>query len=50
MQWSGVNGLKGEVKLRPLSANTLEISWFVTDFGTQSGLGAGSAVLIRRSE
>jgi len=50
MPWSGSHGLKGEIKLRPLSDNTLEVSWHVTDFGGQPGLGAGTAVLIRRSE
>ena len=48
--WTGAGGLKGEVTLKPLTRSSVEVSWHVTEFGGQSVLGAGTAVLIRRAD
>lgn len=50
LPWSASRGERGELKLRRLTANTAEVSWYVTDFHGGNGLGAGTAVLVRREE
>jgi curved DNA-binding protein CbpA len=48
--WAGPGGAKGEVRLRLLSANQLEVAWTASELGTTQGLGSGSATLVRRFE
>ncbi len=50
LPWKGGGGAEGEVQLRLLSQNTLEVKWVATTLGRQMGLGSGTAVLIRRQE
>ncbi|MBI4906677.1 MAG: DnaJ domain-containing protein [Acidobacteria bacterium] len=47
LPWAGAGNSKGEVSLRLLSENTLEIAWVASELGAM-GLGSGSAVLVRR--
>ncbi len=50
LPWTGGGGARGEVQLRQLSPDSLELKWFATDLGRQFGLASGTAVLIRRHE
>lgn len=45
--WIGVGGARGEVKLRLLTPNKLEVAWVANDLGNSLGLAYGTAVLIR---
>ncbi|MBL8179323.1 MAG: DnaJ domain-containing protein [Bryobacterales bacterium] len=45
--WTGAGGAKGEVKLKLLTANSLEVAWVAHDLGKSLGLAYGTAVLIR---
>jgi len=45
--WTGPGGAKGEVKLKLLTANSMEVAWVAHDLGTSLGLAYGTAVLIR---
>jgi DnaJ domain len=46
--WMGIGGARGEVKLRLLSENQLEVVWIANELGRVQGLGSGKAVLVRR--
>ncbi len=48
--WIGVGGAKGDVKLRLLTPNKLEVAWVANDLGNSLGLAYGTAVLIRASD
>ncbi len=48
--WTGTGGAKGEVKLRLLTANSLEVAWVAHDLGESLGLAHGTAVLIRAAD
>ena len=48
--WTGAGGARGNLCLRLISANSLEVRWTAAELGTQMGLAAGTAVLIRRHE
>lgn len=48
--WTGAGGAKGEVNLRLLTANSLEVAWVAHDLGSSLGLAYGTAVLIRASD
>ncbi|MBS1828130.1 MAG: DnaJ domain-containing protein [Acidobacteria bacterium] len=48
--WTGAGGAKGEVNLRLLTSNSLEVAWVAHDLGNALGLAYGTAVLIRASE
>lgn len=50
LPWTGGGGARGEVQLRQLSQDSLEMKWFATDLGKQFGLASGTAVLVRRHE
>lgn len=50
LNWLGVGGARGELSLRLLSADELEVAWIAESLGTQLGLGSGRAVLIRRQQ
>jgi len=46
--WRGSDGSLGTVELKMLDGQSLRVNWRVTSFGTRMGLGAGTAVLIRK--
>jgi curved DNA-binding protein CbpA len=48
--WTGPGGAKGDLKLRLISRDKVELSWIATDLGSQMGLASGTAVLTRRQE
>jgi hypothetical protein len=48
--WTGAGGAKGDLKLKLLSRDKVELSWMATDLGSQMGLASGTAVLTRRQE
>ena len=48
--WTGGGGAKGDLKLRLVSRDKVELSWIATDLGSQMGLASGTAVLTRRQE
>jgi hypothetical protein len=48
--WTGAGGAKGDLKLRLISRDKVELSWIATELGSQMGLASGSAVLTRRQE
>ncbi|MCS7024853.1 MAG: DnaJ domain-containing protein [Bryobacteraceae bacterium] len=50
LPWVGPSGAKGEVRLRLLTPDSMEITWIAFELGTTLGLGSGSATLIRRHE
>lgn len=50
LPWTGPGGAKGEVRLRLLSANSIEVAWIAAELGTAQGLGSGSATLVRRQD
>jgi hypothetical protein len=50
LSWSGAGGAEGEVKLKLLSRNSMQLDWMATALGTQLGLASGTAVLVRREE
>ncbi len=47
--WTGSGGAKGEGRLRLLSGSSIEISWAATQMGSDLGLAAGRAVLVRQA-
>jgi curved DNA-binding protein CbpA len=46
--WRGTDGSMGEMRLRLLTPNTLELAWVASSLGRSLGLGSGKAVLVRR--
>lgn len=48
LPWTGVGNAKGEVRLRLVSADRLQIDWFATDLGNKLGLASGNSLLTRR--
>lgn len=50
LPWKGPGGSRGELRLRLISSDALEIHWWATELGVTAGLASGSAVLIRRRE
>jgi hypothetical protein len=50
LTWTGGGGAKGEVRLKLLSSNSLEVAWTASRLGASLGLSSGTAVLIRRQE
>jgi hypothetical protein len=49
-EWHSDDGSRGVVDLKMLTADSLQVNWRVSRFGTRQGLGAGTAVLIRKIE
>jgi hypothetical protein len=47
-EWQSDDGSRGVVDLKMLTAESLQVNWRVSRFGTRMGLGAGTAVLIRK--
>lgn len=50
LPWTGPGGAKGEVRLRLLNPDSLEVAWVASHLGTAQGLGSGTATLVRRRE
>lgn len=48
VSWEGPGGAKGQMTLRLVSPDRLQIDWFATELGTQLGLASGSSLLTRR--
>jgi curved DNA-binding protein CbpA len=46
--WAGRGGARGEVRLRLISDETLQVAWLASELGQQMGLSSGTAVLIRQ--
>ncbi len=46
--WFGRGGARGEIRLRLISPETLQVVWLASDLGRQMGLGSGTAVLVRQ--
>jgi len=46
--WRADDGSLGIVDLKMLGSQSLQVNWRVTSFGSRIGLGAGTAVLIRK--
>ena len=50
LEWTGQDGSRGEVRLKLLLQNSLELGWTASRLGTSLGLGSGAAVLTRQKE
>jgi hypothetical protein len=50
LPWLGSGGSRGEVSLKLLTENSIEIAWIANQLGDSLGLGSGTAVLVRRQE
>jgi len=48
LAWTGTEGASGEVRLKLLADDTLQLNWQATEFGDPMGLASGAAILIRR--
>ena len=48
--WMGAGGAKGDLKLKLVSRDKVELSWIATQLGSLMGLDSGTAVLTRRQE
>ena len=46
--WYGAGGAKGEVRLRLLTPEALEVTWVAVQLGEQLGLISGTATLVRK--
>lgn len=45
--WRGVGGGRGEVRLKSLGVDRLEVTWWASKLGEQLSLASGTAVLVR---
>ena len=50
LEWQGGGGARGEVLLKLVGENSLEVTWSASELGNPPGLAAGTAVLVRRIE
>jgi curved DNA-binding protein CbpA len=50
LSWTGAGGATGEVRMRLLKPNVMELAWVASDLGRHQGLGYGTAILVRRQE
>lgn len=48
LEWRGGGGARGEIRLKLLSENSMELNWSATQLGSSPGLASGTAVLVRR--
>lgn len=46
----GEGGARGEVRIKLISDNSIEVKWSASDLGKSLGLSAGTAVLVRKTE
>jgi hypothetical protein len=47
LPWAASNGSKGEMRLKRLSDESIEVNWITTSFGQANTLASGTAVLYR---
>jgi curved DNA-binding protein CbpA len=45
--WQGAGGARGEVRLKRLGAERLEVTWWASQLGERLSLASGTAVLVR---
>lgn len=50
LHWTSASGAKGDIRLRLLSRNSMEVNWWTIEFGTGTSLVSGTAVLTRRKQ
>lgn len=50
LPFSGDGGAKGQIKIKLISDNSIEVNWSATDLGKALGLSAGTAVLVRKTD
>jgi len=50
LPWTGGGGSRGELQLRLVSENSLEVVWSASELGRYQGLTSGTAVLFRKPE
>jgi DnaJ domain len=50
LPWHGEGGSQGQLEIKLLSGDELELIWHATDFGQVLGLASGTAVLMRRPD
>ena len=48
--WNSDGGASGDVQLRLVSENSLELVWSATELGKEAGPGSGTVLLVRRRE
>ena len=48
--WTGPEGALGEIRLKLLPDDTLQVNWHATEFGRSVGLVSGAAILTRRRD
>jgi len=48
--WRGTEGARGEVRLKPVGPDRLEVTWWASELGERLGLASGTAVLVRQRE
>ena len=50
LPWHGEGGSQGQLEIKLLSGDEMELIWRATDFGQVLGLASGTAVLMRRPD
>jgi hypothetical protein len=45
--WRGAGGARGEVQLKRVGPDRLEVTWWASELGQRLGLASGTAVLVR---
>lgn len=50
LNWTGDGGAKGDIQLRLISQNSLELVWSATEMGREAGPGSGTVLLLRKRE
>ncbi len=48
LAWTGSEGASGQIRLKLLADDTLQVDWHATEFGSSAGLASGAAILTRR--
>lgn len=47
LPWVGIHGARGQIRLKPLTENSMQVSWWATELPRAAQLASGTAVLIR---
>lgn len=50
LRWADAGGARGEIDLKLVARDSLQVTWRATQLGRQLGLASGTAVLVRRRE
>ena len=48
LAWTGSEGASGQIRLKLLADDTLQVDWHATEFGNSVALASGAAILTRR--